>query len=51
MPHYRLTRAAEADLDDIWKYTYNTWGLRQAGKYLCRLKKRMELPFCFYNQG
>lgn len=34
MPNYRLTRAAEADLEDIWRYSYDTWGLAQADHYL-----------------
>jgi toxin ParE1/3/4 len=42
MPLYRLLKASEADLEDIWKYTYETWGMRQASKYLRQLKKRIE---------
>ncbi len=42
MPQYRLLKASEADLEDIWKYTFETWGIRQAGKYLRQLKKRIE---------
>lgn len=42
MPRYRLLKASEADLNDIWKYTYDTWGIRQASKYLRQIKKRIE---------
>ena len=42
MARYKLLKASEADLDDIWKYTYETWGIRQASKYLRQLKKRIE---------
>jgi toxin ParE1/3/4 len=42
MPLYRLLKASEADLDDIWKYTCEAWGIRQASKYLRQLKKRIE---------
>mgnify|MGYP002750283850 FL=1 len=42
MARYRLTRAAETDLDGIWWYSYETWDARQASKYLRQLKKRIE---------
>ena len=42
MSQYRLLKISEADLDDIWKYTCETWGIRQASKYLRQLKKRIE---------
>ncbi|MEW6234256.1 MAG: type II toxin-antitoxin system RelE/ParE family toxin [Candidatus Omnitrophota bacterium] len=42
MPRYKLLKASEADLEDIWKYTYESWGGRQASKYLRQLKKRIE---------
>ncbi len=42
MSRYRLLKASDTDLDDIWKYTYETWGIRQASKYLRQLKKRIE---------
>jgi len=31
---YRLSRAAEADLEDIFAYTARTWSVRQAERYL-----------------
>ena len=30
---YRLSPLAEADLEDIWLYTYRTWSLEQAEAY------------------
>jgi toxin ParE1/3/4 len=33
MPEYRLSPAAERDLEGIWKYTRREWGLEQAERY------------------
>lgn len=33
-----LTRAAEADLANIWDYTANTWGVDQAKLYTHKIK-------------
>ena len=33
MAEYRLTPAAEADLEAIWTYTAHQWGLDQANRY------------------
>lgn len=33
MPEYRLSPAAEIDLEDIWKYTVEHWGAAQADRY------------------
>jgi toxin ParE1/3/4 len=30
---YRLSPLAEADLEDIWLYTFKTWSLEQADSY------------------
>nr|WP_289079189.1 type II toxin-antitoxin system RelE/ParE family toxin [uncultured Thalassospira sp.] len=30
---YRLTPRAEADLEDIWRYTHRRWSVTQADKY------------------
>ena len=38
---YRLTIAADGDLDGIWQYTYEQWGAKQATKYLRQLKRRV----------
>ena len=31
---YRLSPLAEADLEDIWRYTFETWSADQADRYL-----------------
>lgn len=31
---YRLTPRAEADLEDIWRYTHRRWSVTQADKYI-----------------
>jgi toxin ParE1/3/4 len=33
MAEYRLSPAAERDLERIWKYTLGEWGLEQADRY------------------
>lgn len=33
-PEYRLTPAARRDLEGIWRYTRQTWGLEQADRYI-----------------
>jgi toxin ParE1/3/4 len=30
---YRLSPKAEADLEEIWLYTFNNWSLEQADRY------------------
>ncbi len=37
MPEYRLTPAAERDLEDIWQYTSDQWGTEQAHRYADKL--------------
>ena len=39
---YQLAKAAEFDLDAIWIYCNQEWGIRQASKYLRPLKRRIE---------
>ncbi len=39
MAAYRLTRRAEADLDDIADYTLRTWGEAQCARYLDGLEQ------------
>ena len=34
---YRLTPEAERDLEIIWGYTFEEWGLEQANRYVDRL--------------
>ena len=37
MAEYRLTPAAERDLEKIWRYTQRTWGIAQAERYIDKL--------------
>lgn len=30
---YRLSRQAEADLEEIWLYSFKTWSIEQADRY------------------
>lgn len=34
MAEYRLTPAAEQDLETIWTYTHQQWGVEQANQYI-----------------
>lgn len=34
MAEYRLTPAAERDLERIWAYTLEQWGIKQADRYI-----------------
>jgi toxin ParE1/3/4 len=34
MAEYRLSPAAEADLEAIWLYSAQTWGVEQADRYI-----------------
>lgn len=40
--HYSLHKQAEDDLELIWSYSYQTWGLEQADKYLNLLLSRIQ---------
>jgi|APSaa5957512535_1039671.scaffolds.fasta_scaffold59217_3 toxin ParE1/3/4 len=42
---YQITNSplARQDLKDIWHYTYNKWGEKQASKYLIELGEKVEL--------
>lgn len=40
---YRLTPAALADLDDIWRYSAETWSVAQADGYLDELVRVFEM--------
>ncbi|MEO0439161.1 MAG: type II toxin-antitoxin system RelE/ParE family toxin [Pseudomonadota bacterium] len=42
MSSYRLTPAAQRDLDDIWDYTAERWGRRQAVVYVSLLRSAIE---------
>ncbi|MCR5562887.1 MAG: type II toxin-antitoxin system RelE/ParE family toxin [Desulfovibrio sp.] len=37
MRDYRLTPLAEADLEEIWQYTFRHWSLEQADAYVRRI--------------
>jgi toxin ParE1/3/4 len=34
---YRLTPRAAADLEEIWRYTFETWSIEQADRYIHNL--------------
>jgi toxin ParE1/3/4 len=40
---YRLFPAAESDLDDIWRYSAETWSVDQADRYIDGLVRTFEL--------
>ncbi|MFM9842053.1 MAG: type II toxin-antitoxin system RelE/ParE family toxin [Dongiaceae bacterium] len=42
MPKHRLSRAAAADLDDIFLYTIKTFGLRQAERYYLAIQDSLQ---------
>lgn len=42
MGEYRLTPAAKSDLINIWKYTSEKWGVKQAEKYLIEIEQKLE---------
>jgi toxin ParE1/3/4 len=42
LPQLRLTRAARADLREIYAYTYVEWGKQQADSYLDGLEQAMD---------
>jgi toxin ParE1/3/4 len=39
---YLLTPAAQADLEQIWDYTHDSWGVDQAEKYLRELQHAID---------
>ncbi|QOQ73127.1 type II toxin-antitoxin system RelE/ParE family toxin [Pseudomonas poae] len=42
MAEYRLTPAAERDLEGIWFYSAQTWGVEQADRYIDIMTKAFE---------
>ena len=42
MANYKLTPAAKADLNDIWRYSIDTWGRDQAIKYRGMIKQAVK---------
>ena len=43
MSRYSLTRAAERDLEGIWRYSAANWSPAQADQYITRLWQGIEL--------
>ena len=41
MHKYRLTPSAKSDLIEIWNYTVETWGEKQAEKYLQEIEDKL----------
>ncbi|WP_339469578.1 type II toxin-antitoxin system RelE/ParE family toxin [Pseudomonas sp. EL_65y_Pfl1_R83] len=42
MAEYRLTPAAERDLENIWVYSAQTWSVEQANRYIDSVTKAFE---------
>ncbi|MBC8441115.1 MAG: type II toxin-antitoxin system RelE/ParE family toxin [Deltaproteobacteria bacterium] len=42
MHKYRLTPSAKSDLIEIWNYTVETWGEKQAEKYLQEIEDKLD---------
>ena len=42
MKGYVLSKAAVADLDDIWDYTFDNWGQEQADRYIDDIRNACE---------
>jgi toxin ParE1/3/4 len=42
MSRYVLRPSAEADLEEIWRYSIEHWGEERAGRYMNDLRKAME---------
>jgi toxin ParE1/3/4 len=42
LSHYRLTPAAQGDLEDIWLYGLQTWSTKQADYYIDTLEETFE---------
>jgi len=42
MSGYRLSRRAERDLENIWRYTASRWGVAQADDYLGSIMSAMD---------
>jgi len=39
---YTLTPRAQADLDEIWDYSFSQWGLDRAERYVLEIKAAIE---------
>lgn len=42
MSRYLLSPAAQADLEQIWDYTYDRWGVDHAEEYLREVQRAIE---------
>ena len=51
MAMYKLTPVADSDLQEIWEYTENRWGVEQADNYLQTLERRMAYLARYPNRG
>jgi toxin ParE1/3/4 len=43
MQNYKLVPAAEKDLESIWHYTVQEWGIRQAEDYIDQMDEAFQL--------
>ena len=43
MQNYKLVPAAEKDLESIWRYTEQEWGIRQAEDYIDQMDEAFQL--------
>ena len=41
-PPYVLTPLAQSDIEDIWDFTVDRWGLAQAERYVRQLQRTLE---------
>jgi toxin ParE1/3/4 len=48
---YKLTRQAIADLDDIWRYSAETWSVAQADRYTDDLTHTFDMLASIPNLG
>lgn len=51
MHKYRLTPSAKSDLIEIWNYTIETWGEKQAEKYLQEIEDKLNPFISSYSRG
>ncbi len=47
----KFTPLAEEDLESIYHYSYQQWGVHQADKYIDRLYHDIEQKICEYDLG
>lgn len=44
MAEFRLSPAAQSDLESIWSYTNEQWGTEQANRYTDKLHDKINAP-------